>query len=132
MAKVLKGLRRWGRSERDAAIMAITSYALVMHRRGSGEPWSVILSESLVATVWLIATVMFTSAQPLVSQSSPSWVHHLTRLLRFAGLAIPTLSRLVVKAAGGNGSAWEMVMLSTIGLAACALALVSRGRETYR
>ncbi len=107
-------------------MMAMTALALVMHRRGSGEPWSVIACESFFALLWIVVAAVLTPVQPLASGSFRPSTQVLVRLLQCVGLAIPTLSRWIVKAAGGTGSAWEMVMLTTIGLAACALAVLSR------
>ncbi len=118
--------RHWSRSHRDALLMAMISYALVLHRRGSGEPWSVIISEAGCLVIIMSLAAIAAWVQPKVFGAPMlRWV---TKLL-VLGCLLPTLSRFAVISYGGNGTAWEMVMLTTLGIAAISLVIAGSKRR---
>jgi protein-glutamine gamma-glutamyltransferase len=116
----------FSRRRRDAMLMALASFFAVLHRRATGEPWQIILGEATVATVCfaLASIVMFW--KPMQSKLSPITRQRLGFGLACAALTVPTLSRYIMFACGGNGAAWEMVMLTTLGLGAATLAFCGR------
>ena len=116
----------FARRRRDAMLMAFASFFVVLHRRISGEPWQIIASEAFAATFFFAIGAMLVTWRPL--QDRISATSRLRASFVFAGLAlaVPTLSRYLVFAMGGNGAAWEMVMLTTLGLGAATLVFCSR------
>jgi hypothetical protein len=127
-----KGSRRssgsdlFSRHRRDAMLMAFLSFMVVLHRRFNGEPWQVIAAEAAtVLTLFALAFVVVSGWLGLRNATQNTKSIASTTLVGLAVL-VPTFSRLLVDRSGSIGAAWEMVMLTTLGLGAATLVFCSR------
>jgi protein-glutamine gamma-glutamyltransferase len=117
------------RRRRDAMLMAFASFLLVLHRRQTGEPWELIVTEAVAAAVLFVLGALVIYWKPITDRVSQARRQILSVAFACLAVAVPTISRFVVFSFGQNGAAWEMVMLTTLGLGATALVFCSRDRR---
>jgi len=114
------------RRRRDAMLMALLSFFVVLHRRWNGEPLVVVGSEAISVLLLFGFAAVSLWWRPLV-------IHVSTRTRTFASASfvgsatlVPTANRFITHSLAQYGSAWEMVMLTTLGIAAMVLVFCSR------
>jgi len=114
------------RRRRDAMLMATLSLMVILHRRWWGEPLLVVGSEAVSVLGLFGIGLLLQTWRPLAQRFSPAKVKLLSLSLAGIALLVPTLSRYISFRVGSYSAAWEMVMLTTLGIASIALVFCSR------
>ncbi len=111
--------------------MACLALVVVLRLRGSGEPVSVVIVEGVAIAAWLVLTAWVSRSAWMALRFGRLWQRRILVVMAISGLAISTLSRWIVAAMGGRGTAWEMVMLTTLAVAAGLLVAASTVEKSH-
>lgn len=115
------------RRRREAILMAAMALVATMRVPSASQTSGLVFVEAaIVALLFILGWAIDRySWVPSWNADPKSAGHRLGRIIGGAAILVPTISRFVVSAAGGEAAAIEIVMMSTLGIGAIALAFCS-------